>query len=311
MSKEEILNVIYQGDCLEVMKGIEDGGIDLILTDPPYGTMEGAQLDGWENNKTSWDVAIEPKDIFFQCERLLRENGILILFSQEPYTSKLITEQHNNLPFLYRMIWKKDHFANALIAKKAPVNYFEDILVFSKKYDTLELNPLRKYAEELFKFIGKTKKELFNEMGNQGVCHFMRIESMQFGICTEKTYNELIERYKIDKENWFKTYSEILEINNKQEKIFNLLNNSKFKSNILEYKKDYEGLHPTQKPVKLIGNLIETYSHINNTVLDFTAGSGTTGVACKNTNRNFILIEKDENYCKIASERTGAEIIKQ
>src|SRR5690625_7870537 len=93
--------------------------------------------------KTAWDMAIEPSDLFDIDNRVLRRNGKLVLFSQEPYTSRLITEAIPNIPFSYRMIWEKDHFANSLIAKKAPVSYFEAVLIFSKTHDTDALHQLR------------------------------------------------------------------------------------------------------------------------------------------------------------------------
>lgn len=298
---------ILQGDCLEEMKKLEAGSVDLILTDPPYGTVNNiCESDNFTHGmkgKTGWDDALNPKDIFKECERVLRENGILILFSQEPYTSKLITNAHNNLPFSYRMVWVKDHFANGLIAKKAPVNYFEDIIIFSKRYDTLALNPLRDYTKELFEFIGKTKQEMFKDMGNQSICHFTRHDTMQFNICTEKSYNQLIELYKIDSWINFKSFNEVRNMNTKFQKIFNLPDGKKIKSNVLQYKKDYGGLHPTQKPVELLKDLIKTYSNEWNTVLDFTAGSFSTLVACQETNRNGIGIELDEKYCEIGRKR--------
>ena len=301
------LNKIHHGDCLELMKEITAGSVDLIITDPPYGNMEGTDLDGWEGNKTDWDVALNPKDIFKECERVLRENGILILFSQEPYTSKLITESHGNLPFLYRMIWEKDHFANSLFCKKAPVSYFEDILVFAKKYDTLNLNPLRNYARSLFVFINKKKNEIFIDMDNQSVCHFMRTESMQFDICTKKTYDDLIHLYRIDMWDGYVSYNCMKDMNIKAKegfkKIFNLPKDKKIKSNILKYRKDYGGLHPTQKPVELIKDIVKTYSKENDLVLDFTCGSGTTNIACEETSRFHIGIEKEQKYCEIANKR--------
>lgn len=116
------INLLH-GDCLIQSDKIESGSADLILTDPPYGTMKGAQLDGWNGKKTDWDNAIDPKDIFNLANRILRKNGKMILFSQEPYTTQLITNAVPNLPLNYRMIWEKDHFANALLANKAPVSY--------------------------------------------------------------------------------------------------------------------------------------------------------------------------------------------
>lgn len=298
---------LMKGDCLQLMSEIPDGSVDLILCDPPYGTMAGAGLDGWNEKSTAWDVALEPAAFLEHCNRVLRVNGALILFSQEPYTSRLITEAHGNLPFSYRMVWLKDHFANALIAKKAPVSYFEDVLVFFKKYDTLAQHPLRDYTKRLFDFIGKDKKQLFAEMGHQGACHFMRYDSMQFGLCTEKTYRELCALYGIQGQEWFKPYAELKEINHRFnhrfDRRFNLPEGHKYKSNVLHYKKDYDGFHPTQKPVALLADLIETYSNTGDTVLDFTMGSGTTGVACINTGRNFIGIEQDDKYFAIAQER--------
>jgi hypothetical protein len=295
------------GDCLEVMADIPDGSVDAVVCDPPYGTMAGAGLDGWDENSTAWDVALEPAAFLEHCNRVLRVNGALILFSQEPYTSRLITEAHGNLPFSYRMVWLKDHFANALIANKAPVSYFEDVLVFFKKYDTLAQHPLRDYAKRLFDFICKDKKQLFAEMGHQGVCHFMRYDSMQFGLCTEKTYRELCALYGIQGQEWFKPYAELKEIDRRFCRRFcrrfNLPEGHKFKSNVLQYRKDYGGLHPTQKPVALLEDLIKTYTNEGETVLDNCMGSGTTGVACVKTKRNFIGIELDEGYFKIAEKR--------
>ena len=304
---EGVENILINGDCLEVMKEIPSGSIDLILTDPPYGTVSNMcsseEFQHGMKNKTDWDIALDTKKMFSECERVLRENGTLILFGQEPYTSQLITESHGNLPFNYRMVWVKDHFANGLIAKKAPVNYYEDLLVFSKKYDTLNLNPLRNYTRELFDYIGKSKNELFNEMGNQSICHFKRCDTMQFGICTEKAYNDLIRLYRIDKWDNFKTFSEMKEMNFKCKKIFNLPDGKKIKSNVLIYKKDYDGFHPTQKPVELLLDVIRTYSNNGDKVLDLTMGSGSTGVACKNLGRRFIGIELDKEYFELAKNR--------
>jgi len=294
---------LWHGDCLELMADIPDGSVDLVLADPPYGTINGAGLNGWKGNKTAWDKPIDHNAVLEHCNRVLRTNGALVLFAQEPYTSKLITNTHGNLPFSYRLIWLKDHFANALIAKKAPVNYTEDICVFFKKYDILAQHPLRAYAKEIMAFIGKTKKQLFAEMGHQRADHFFRIDSTEFSLCTEATYNELIEGYGIDRMSGFMSYTEMVEIDRRFRRRFNLPEGAKYKSNVLEYKKDYSGLHPTQKPVALIEDLIKTYTNLGETVLDFVMGSGTTGVACVNTGRRFIGIELDKNYYEIACKR--------
>src|SRR5690625_838492 len=128
---------LIKGDCLTESSRIESGSVDLILTDLPYGTMNGF-------NGITWDFAINPTDVFEVANRILRRNGKMVLFSQEPYTSRLINEAIPNLPFNYRMIWEKDHFANSLIAKKAQVSYYEDVLVFSKTNDTNDLHHLWK-----------------------------------------------------------------------------------------------------------------------------------------------------------------------
>lgn len=301
---------LHHGDCLEVMRGIPDGSVDAVICDPPYGTMKGINCDGYgrkEHDGHRWDNALEPALFLSECNRVLRMNGALVLFSQEPYTSRLITEAHGNLPFSYRMTWLKNDFANALLCNKAPVSYTEDVLVFFKKYDTLAQHPLRDYAKRLFDFIGKDKKQLFAEMGHQGVCHFMRYDSMQFGLCTEKTYRELCALYGIQGQEWFKPYAELEAINRRFKRCFkrcfNLPDGAKYKSNVLQYRKDYTGHHPTQKPIALMEDLVKTYTNEGDTVLDFTMGSGTTGVACANTGRKFIGIEMDAGYFDIARKR--------
>ena len=293
---------LFKGDCLELLKNIPDGSVDLILTDPPYGNMKGAELDGWDKNKTLWDDAIDPAFIFSEAKRILRKNGKLILFSQEPYSSNLINQTTASVPFNYRMVWEKDHFANALLSKKAPVSYFEDILVFTKSYDFEGLHPLREYFKNIFDFIGHTKRQIITDIGSR-VDHTFRYNSSQFELCTEETYRDLIEWYKIDTFVGFKPYDCLLKINATFNATFNLPTGQKYKSNILKYKKDYNGFHPTQKPVALMEDLIKTYTNISDKVLDFTMGSGSTGVAAVNLGRDFIGIERDDKYFSIAEKR--------
>lgn len=299
------MNKIIHWDCLEEMdKLIEQWvKVDAIITDPPYWTMKWAWLDWREWDKVWWDIEIELQSMLERCNKLLRMNGCLILFSQEPYTSKIIQKSHWNMPFNYRLVWKKDHFANALIAKKAPVSYFEDICVFTKEYDTENNHPLRWYAEKVVNYIWEPKKEVFRTMWHQWVCHFWRYDTLQFTLYTEKTHNELIYFYGIDQMEWYMDYEELKEIQKRFQKRFNLPEWKKYKSNILEHKKDYEWLHPTQKPISLMEDLVKTYTNEWELVLDFTAWSWTTGVACKNTNRNYILIEKEKKYIDIIHKR--------
>ena len=285
---------------------IESGSVDLILCDPPYGTVEGIG-EGVGNHgmkgKTSWDMAIKPADLFDIANRILRRNGKLVLFSQEPYTSRLITEAIPNLPFNYRMIWEKDHFANSLIAKKAPVSYYEDILVFSKDYDVNNLHPLRKYFADVKAFIGLRLKQINEILGHRRAEHTFYISSMQFSLCTERTYDELINVFNIDEMDGYKTYEELREIDCSFDSVFNLWEGGKYKSNILRYKKDYDGYHPTQKPVALLDDLIRTYSNEGDLVVDLTMGSGSTGVAAVKAGRRFTGIEMDDKYYNIAERR--------
>ena len=297
------------GDCLELMKNIPDGSVDLVLTDPPYGTMKGAALDGWKNQTTEWDTAIDPLKIFEQISRVLRPNGKAILFSQEPYTSRLITSAIPSLPFAYRAIWYKNVHANALLAKSAMVSRYEDVCVFTKPHDAECTNELRDYFKRVLDFIGaKSCKEINARLGHRKAEHCFYVTgkgkgSTQFSLCTEQTYNEIVSVFGVDKMDGFLPYVELARLNEKYTATFNLWQGGKSKSNVLEYKKDGNGYHPTQKPVALLEDLIQTYSNKGNTVLDFTMGSGSTGVACVNTNRNFIGIELDKGYFEIAQKR--------
>ena len=293
---------LLQGDCLIESEKIKSGSIDLILTDLPYGNMRGAQLDGWGGTKTNWDNAITPSKVHKLANRILRMNGRMLLFSQEPYTTELVKSAHDNVPFAYRMIWEKNHFANSLVAKKAPVSYYEDVLVFNKEHDIDNLHPLREYFEKVHEFIGLTKKAIINAIG-QRVDHTFRTNSTQFALCTNETYEELIKKFGINNMQGFKTYAELEQTNKRYLSTFNLWEGNKYKSNILKYRKDYDGHHPTQKPVLLLEDLVKTFSNEGDLVVDLTMGSGSTGVACKNTGRNFVGIELDEEYFKIATER--------
>ena len=302
---------LYKGDCLIESDKIESGSVDLILTDLPYGNMKNAPST-WDKSKTEWDTTIHPKKVYEIANRILRKNGKMVLFSQEPYTTKLITEALPNLPFNYRATWEKDNFANCLLSNKAMVSYTEDILVFSKNNEFEGLHPLRPYFKQVFEFIGGTKKYIIDVIG-QRCDHVFRFKSSQFSLCTLETYKDLIKYFKINEMQNFKDFDYLQKIDNefkiKFASTFNLWQGNKYKSNILKYKKDYDGHHPTQKPILLLEDLIKTFSNQNDLVVDLTMGSGSTGVACKNTNRSFIGIEKDENYFKIAEQRINARTL--
>jgi len=294
---------LLKGDCLIESDKIESGSVDLILTDLPYGTVKDIKnVNHGMSGKCDWDVVIDTKKIMEVANRILRKNGKMVLTAQQPFTNELVNKAIPNIPFNYSMIWEKDHFANALTAKKAPVNYFEDVLVFSKNYDFEGLHPLRDYFKSLLDFIGFNKKCIIEKIG-QRADHCFRFNSSQFELCKKHTYLDLIKEFSINNMESFLNYEELERLNNRYTSTFNLWEGNKYKSNILKYKKDYDGHHPTQKPVLLLEDLIKTFSNKNDLVVDLTMGSGSTGVAAKNTNRNFIGIEQDENYFKIATER--------
>lgn len=338
---------LYKGDCLIESDKIESGSVDLILTDPPYGTMDG-KGETFKNvfgDKYVWDSALSPKNIHEVANRILRNNGRLVLFSQEPYTTKLINEAIPNVPFNYRATWEKDNFANALGVNKNMVSFTEDVLIFTKthkKHDFDGGHPLRPYFKKVLDYIGLGLKQINSTMGHrraehtfyvtpkkavigrvgQKADHVTRVGSSQFSLCTKKTYSELVSVFGIDKMIGFTDFKELKSIdseyrtdllnrmNTQYPSVFNLWEGGKYKSNILKYKKDYDGHHPTQKPVLLLEDLIKTFSNEGDTVVDLTMGSGSTGVACVNTDRSFIGIEKDDTYFNTAEIRIYEQLLK-
>ena len=321
------------GDCLERMKEIPDGSVDLVLTDPPYGTMKGANLDGWTKETTKWDDLLPVDEMFSECSRVLRSNGKCVLFAQEPLTSRFVTESIPSLPFSYRAVWVKNVHANALGCNKSMVSRFEDVCVLSKNSgfafrDFDGKNPLRQYFKSVLDYIGaRSAKDVNKRLGHRRAEHCFYVTgsgngSTQFSLCTKRTYQELIDVFGINNMSGFLSFKELKKIddrwkesvrqeresyyvrmNEKYPSTFNLWQGGKSKSNVLEYPKDSDHYHPTQKPVALLEDLIQTFSNPGDTVLDFTMGSGSTGVACVNTGRNFIGIELDEGYFDIAQKR--------
>ena len=231
---------LYCGDCLDVMKRINDNSIDAIITDPPYGT-----------TACKWDSVIDFELMWEQINRIIKPNGVIVLFASQPFTSALIMS--NPKFFKYDLTWLKERPSNPVLAKKRPLNYKEDILVFYKKQPT--------YNAQMTLRDEKNKRNNKNEKFNTET-------SVKLGDSFKKTG----------------------------------MNDYCYPKNFIKVNVQ-RGLHPTQKPVELMEYLIKTYTNENETVLDFTMGSGTTGVACKNLNRNFIGIEKDINYFDLASKR--------
>lgn len=309
MSEITLLN----GDCLELMKDIPGGSVDLILADPPYGTIKGIEKSKASKDigykACDWDEVISIPHMFAECSMVLRPNGKCILFGQEPFTSKIITSGLPSLPFLYRAVWVKNSAANVLGCKKAMVNRFEDVCIFSKILEENKLgNPFSKVMKMNLESNGKTISDAIQACGSSASHYFT--EGKQFRIPTKEKYAKLqqagilnVQYEKIktafDKYNM----SNIEKRQNAFPSVFNLWQGNKTKSNVLQYPKDGGGFHPTQKPVALLEDLIQTFSNPGDAVLDFTMGSGSTGVACVNTGRNFIGIELDKNYFEIAKKR--------
>lgn len=304
---------LAHGDCLELMKKIPGGSIDLVLTDPPYGTMKGqgsspaAKDLGLDN--CDWDVKLPTDQMFLEISRILRPNGKCVLFSQEPYTSELITNAIPSLPFSYRAIWLKNTTGNPLKCNKAMLGRYEDILIFSKivREETTD-HPLRSIFLNELQNSGKSKRDAIDLVGSSAT-HFFT-SGLQFRMPTKEKFELLCEGgfisldydecSKVNEKYLAERYSKIAK---ETPSIFNLWEGEKSKSNVLEYSKDNDGFHPTQKPVALLEDLIKTYTNEGDIVLDNCMGSGSTGVACVNTGRRFIGIEIDDNYFNIAKER--------
>jgi len=303
---------LLKGDCLIESDKIESGSVDLILTDLPYGTVKGLGGDIKKYKRLSnsdWDNVIDTDKIMQIANRILRKNGKMVLTANQPFTTELISKAIPNLPHCYNMYWDKMHFANCLVANKAPVSYIEDVLVFSKTEDTEKTHPLSEYFYTEYEKTGLTYKEINRDYlkttfkGGGGRAYNMLSRTRKyFNMPSEINYLNL------QKTGFFnRTYNELKKIDevfkHKNKSVFNLWEGNKYKSNILKYKKDYNGYHPTQKPILLLEDLIKTFSNENDLVVDLTMGSGSTGVAAKNLNRNFIGIEQDDKYFEIAKQR--------
>jgi site-specific DNA-methyltransferase (adenine-specific) len=239
------LNKIYLGDCLDLMRKIDNKSIDMILCDLPYGT-----------TSCKWDTVIPFEPLWEQYNRIIKDNGAIVLTASQPFTSALVMS--NLKMFKYCWVWNKRFPGNFTLAKYQPMKIHEDICVFSK--DTALYNPqmiqrdkpirngANKCTSESAKFSSNSRQEGF-----------------------KKVYTE-------------KYPESIVCISNRSEK---------------------RGLHPTQKPVPLFEYLIKTYTNKGDLVLDNCIGSGTTAIACLNTERKFIGIEKEKKYIDIAISRVA------
>ena len=232
---------LLHGDCLELMKDIPDKSVEMILCDLPYGT-----------TACKWDEIIPFEPLWEQYERVIKDNGAIVLTASQPFTSTLIMS--NIKLFRYTWVWEKSKATGFLNAKKRPLVAHEDITVFSKKPTTY--NP-------------------------------------QFS--TKEPYNKGIRKEQTDDD-----------VYGKFERVEVKSDGKRYPRSVVYFKTaESEGavLHKTQKPLKLFEYLIKTYTNEGDLVLDNCMGSGSTGVACLNTNRNFIGIELDDKYFEIAKKR--------
>lgn len=230
--------MIYLGEALTVMDRLITEGVvvDAVICDPPYGT-----------TACKWDSIIPLTEMWLRVEKLVKPDGAIVLFGQQPFTSMLVSS--NIGKFKYQWAWVKNNTTGHLNAKRKPMRLFEDILVFGTKPPY--------YPQGLIPFNKKVRR------GHNGD---------NYGVSGKE----------------------------------NIQSHTNYPTDILCFDYEKKKLHPTQKPVALLEYLVKTYTNEGETVLDFAAGSGTTGVACKNLNRNFIGIELDVQYFNIAKERINA-----
>ena len=311
---------ITMGDCMEEMKKLEDESVDLILTDPPYGTIKGMEIYSikgknigeLESKRNDWDVVVDIPSMLSEFHRVLKPNGRALIFGNNGYTQNLRNASNSNMKYTYPLYWIKNHFASPLSAKKAPVSYVEDITVFSKQLG--KNTQQREYMKKVFNYIGKERKVIADVTGlSRSVIDTSWYKMKQFRTPTERTYNKLNEEYNIDEMEGYMTHEQLLLLKEKESPspVFNLPEGKGHVPNIFEVSKDNYGdnsFHSTQKPVELLKQLIEIYSNEGDVVLDAFMGSGSTGVACIQTDRKFIGIELDEEYFNISKNRIEEEI---
>jgi site-specific DNA-methyltransferase (adenine-specific) len=235
---------IWHGDCLELMKDIPDGSVDLICADLPYGS-----------TKCKWDIIIPFEPLWKEYNRIMKTDTAIVLFGTEPFASHL--RLSNLKMFKYDWVWEKSKSGSAFTAKYRPVNKHEMICVFGK---------------------GKTK---YNPQLTEGEA-YSRVHDISE--CDTNNHGIGFNKRKVETHNSGFRYP--ITVQKFQQKW-----------------RRQDQLHPTQKPVGLLEYLIKTYSDEGNIVLDNCAGSGTTGVAAKNLNRQFILIEKEKEYYDICVDR--------
>jgi len=399
----ELLDTIklFNLDCFEFFKKVEDNSINLFILDLPYANKHFG-------NCTSciWDTPIDLNKMWVEIKRTMKPHAIIVFFCNAKFGYSLINS--NPKWFSYDLIWKKSRKVGFLSANKQPLRQHELMYIFKDLDDDIDIVKnieLRAYSKKILDFINKPKKDIIKKIG-QGIDHFFRFKSSQYGLCIEKNYNELITIFNIDKMEGFKSYEDMKKIEeipvyNSQKikgepyktkgngvcdiyntkRIDNENTGDRHPSSIIEHElmyvfkesqgtynpqktegkpynktntgnnnrnkcaygeidrsshlegdehrainkgerhpssiieKEYEGesilkfnnpakpIHRTQKPVDLLEWLIKSYSNEKDMICDFTFGSGSTAIACLNTNRHFVGCERDTDIFNSAEDR--------
>ncbi|EQA61405.1 DNA-methyltransferase [Leptospira alexanderi] len=246
MTKGQKQNVkLYHGDCFKIFPKILNKSVQLILTDLPYGI-----------TNCEWDKVLDLSSLWKEYERVLKENGAVVLTANHPFTTKLINS--NPKWFRYELIWYKTKASGFLLAKKMPIKSHENILVFYKRSPIF--NPQKYTIDPKFQKKGKSNMKQYSNVFNlSGPKH------------VEYQYLDIGER---------------------------------FADSVLCFPSEMaKGMHPTQKPLRLMRFLIKSFSNPGDLVLDNCMGSGTTGVACIETERGFIGVEKEKKFYELAKKR--------
>lgn len=258
---------LIKGDCLEKMNDIPDKSIDMILCDLPYG----------QTARNKWDTVISFESLWKQYNRIVKDNGAIVLFANGMFTSDLM--QSNKKMWKYNLVWDKVLPSGFLNAKKMPMRSHEDLVVFSKDENF-------EYPHEDICIFYKKPPTYNPQMVEGKECH---------------TRGKAVGKSQED----FSRNTNYGELNAVETK-----GNLKYPKSILTFQKPHPSttVHPTQKPVEGLEWLIKTYTNQGEVILDNCMGSGSTGVACLNTNRNFTGIELDNTYFDVSVDRIKKHI---
>ena len=310
---------IYNDDCLNKLKEIEDKSIDLVLIDPPYNIGKDKKWDKWKTVNTYVEFM---GSVFKECERVLKDNGSFYFFHNDfMQIVELQNYINKNTGFVFKQLitWNKIHedFKNyGYVQQRLSIdmmrNYYNGFSEYCLYYtfqtdsgDIKEFKSLRDYFKYIQLEIGLNKKHIIDKIG-QRADHCFRHSSSQWDLPTEETYNELINTFNIDKYEGFKTYQELRQEYESLRYTFNtarVKEDLRANSNVWLYPPAKKQGHITPKPIEMLENIIKHSTNEGDLVLDCFMGSGSTGVACLNTNRRFIGIEKEEKYFHISKDR--------